>query len=355
VSGRIDQILAGFADGDAISNEAMILQEIFRGWGVKSDLFVDSEKVSSDVAGACRPLCEYAAGGDDIAIHHYSISSPSVDVFLGSRAKKVLIYHNITPGHFFDGYDDEVASLLREARSGLSGILPKMDAIWADSAFNARELVETGARDPKVLPLLFSGSRLGGETDRFVTSRFGGPLRNILFVGRIVPNKRVEDLITAFARYHRAIERHSRLIVAGSDRSAPRYFAMLKMLTSELDVPNVFLTGFVSPAALSGCYDVADLFVTASEHEGYCLPLVEAMHKGVPVIARERGGMPEALGGAGIMYDDLLPGELAELIHRVMVDKALRQDILDSQERRMAELRARRADDEVGELLAEIS
>ena len=167
----------------------------------------------------------------------------------------------------------------------------------------------------------------------------------------MVPNKRVEDLILAVAWYTRTVSPFARLILVGSDRSCPRYFALLRLLALGLDLPNVCFEGFASEAGLAACYRAASLFVSASDHEGYCLPLVEAMHCGVPVIAKDTGGMPEALGGAGVLYTDLDAPELAELMHRVLADAALRAQVLESQRRRMAVVQARDLREAVAELV----
>jgi L-malate glycosyltransferase len=174
---------------------------------------------------------------------------------------------------------------------------------------------------------------------------------NILFVGRMAPNKRVEHLLEAFAWYQRGFNPNSRLILVGSDRSCPRYYALLRMLALAWDLPNVCFERFASGAGLSAYYRCADLFVCASDHEGYCLPLVEAMHKGLPVMAKDTGGVPEALGGAGILYRDMNASELATLIHHVSADPALRGAVLDSQRRRMETLRARCVEAELKPLL----
>jgi glycosyltransferase involved in cell wall biosynthesis len=351
---RIDQILAGFAEGDAISNEATILRDIFRGWGLASDIFVDFRHVSPVAREHSRPLEEYRGEAGDVAIHHYSIASPAVDVFLKAPARKVAIYHNITPSRFYRGFDDGIAGQLDRAREELRQVLPVCDAIWADSEFNAAELRELGAANAKVLPLLFSASHFDLPPDENLFPKFAAPMKNWLYVGRIAPNKRVEDLIQAFAWYHRVLNRQSRLIVVGSERSCPRYYLMLRMLANELELPNVCFERYASPRGLTAYYQLAHVFVTSSAHEGYCLPLVEAMHKGVPVVARRVGGMPEALGGAGVLYDDLSAGELAQLVHRVIDDSALRAEVLASQARRMEAVRGRKPEQELRALLGSL-
>lgn len=348
---RIDQVLAGFAEGDAISNEAVLLRDIFRKWGLESDIFVDASRVSPVMRPQARRLEEYDDSAGGLLIHHYSIESPAVGLFCESRSKKIIVYHNITPAEFFDGFDDGIARQLRTARGNLRRVVDRADAVWADSGFDAAELGELGAREVKVFPLLFSAEKSNAPPDPNVFKKMAAPLENILFVGRVAPNKRIEDLILAFSWYYWKLNRYSRLVIVGSERSAPRYYLMLRMLVSELDVPNVCFEHFASPAGLAAYYDLADVFVTASRHEGYCLPLVEAMHKDIPVIARNTGGVPEALGGAGVTYDELSPAELAQLIRRVMIDSQLKQIVLDSQRRRIAEVAARRVEDELKALL----
>jgi glycosyltransferase involved in cell wall biosynthesis len=173
-------------------------------------------------------------------------------------------------------------------------------------------------------------------------------------VGRIAPNKCIEELITAFAWFHRNIEPQSRLLIVGSERSAPSYYTMLKMYAAELELDTVFFERFASPAGLSAYYQIADLFATPSRHEGYCLPLVEAMHKGVPVIARRTGGTPEAMGNAGILVDEFRPEELAELFGMLCHDPSLRETVLASQRQRMDQVLNRPVREEFQALLANV-
>lgn len=348
---RIDQVLAGFAEGDAISNEAVILQGIFRKWGLLSDIFVDSNRVSPAMQAHSRRLEEYHDSAENIVIHHYSIACEAADLFCRAKATKVAVYHNITPAEFFDGFDDGVAGRLRTARDNLRQVIDRADVVWAVSRFDASELEALGAKNVHVFPLLFSAEQFNVSPDPDVFKKMAAPLENILCVGRIAPNKCIEELILSFSWYYWRLNRHSRLIIVGSERTAPRYYLMLRMLVHELDVPNVCFERFASPAGLSAYYDIADVFVSTSRHEGYCLPLVEAMSRDVPVIARNTGGIPEALGGAGVMYDELAPEELAQLVHRVATDGQLKQTVVESQRRRMAGIAARCAEDELKTLL----
>ncbi|HMP76512.1 MAG TPA: glycosyltransferase [Kiritimatiellia bacterium] len=347
----IHQILNGFAEGDAISSCARIMRDVVRGWGYASELYAPMRHVAPAVRSECRPLEEYHGASCDVVLHHYSIASPAVDVFDASSARRILLYHNITPAEFYDGFDDVVADQLRAARARMPAVVQRADAAWAVSDYNAAELRAAGARHVAVFPLVFDPGPLDAPDDPEVRKRFAARLTTFLTVGRVAPNKRVETLIEAFRWYHRVLNPYSRLVIVGSERSCPRYHAMLRMLAGDYDLPNVCFEGFASPGGLPTYYRCADAFVSTSEHEGYCLPLLEAMHCGVPVIAHATGGMPEAMGGAGVLYEDLTPPQLAVLMHRVTADAALRREILESQQRRMAAVRARNIAAELRALL----
>ena len=308
--------------------------------------------MAPDLRTACRPLGEYIGRPGDICLHHYGLASRAADLFFTSPARKILVYHNITPAEYFVGIDDAVATQLRTARATLPELGRKTDAIWAVSQFDADDLQAAGLRAISVFPLLYSPPPATLKPDWRILAQFAGSLKTILFVGRIAPNKRIEDLIQAFAWYHRALNPYSRLLIVGSPRSAPRYFTLLRMLAGDLDLPNVCFEGFASPAGLEAYYQVADLYVSASEHEGYCLPLVEAMGHDIPVIARAVGGTPEAMDGAGILYEGLKAEDLGVLMHRVLTDSALRNETLRSQRERIRKLRERPVESELKVLLA---
>ncbi|MFO7535790.1 MAG: glycosyltransferase [Kiritimatiellia bacterium] len=352
MSRRADQLLAGFAEGDAISRDALLLRETFRGLGLESDIFVPIKDTDPSAAEQVRPLEAYGGKPGDIALLHDVLAPEAVGAFLAAPVRRVLRYHNITPAAYFDAFDGALAARLRAARTALRAVAESSDAVWSASAFNAAELADWNVRHNRVLPLLYREERGRIAPDPEVLARMAGPLKTVLFVGRLAPNKRVEDLILAFHAYHRGIRPQSRLVIAGSERSCPRYAALLRLLAHALRLPNVCFEGFSSPAGLAALYARADLFVSASEHEGYCLPLVEAMANGVPVLARKTGGMPEALGGAGLLYDDLSPALLGELMDEAIHRPDVRGAMLESQAKRMAAIRARNPADEVKALLA---
>lgn len=347
----VHQLLTGFAEGDAVSLAARAMRAAFRRLGLVSEIYADPDHTSPGCVSDCLPLGEYRGEARDIVLHHYAIASPVADVFLASPARKVMVYHNITPAHFFEGYSDAMEAQLSASRAQLPAVAKGADAVWALSGYNAQELSEAGAAEPLLFPLPFDPSFLDVEPDPELRRRYREPLTNLLFVGRMAPNKCVEELILMYAHYCLNINPHSRLILVGSERSCPAYFAMLRTLAGELGLQNVCFERYVSPGGLAACYELADLFVTTSRHEGYCLPLLEAAYKGVPVMARDAGGMPEALDGAGVLYDDLEPEVLAELVHAVLSDPALREEVAASQVLRMKALASRSVDEELKVLL----
>ena len=348
----IHQLTAGFASGDAISLEAVAIRDVCRAMGLASEIFVPGENVTEDGRPQVRSLEEYAPTGSELLIYHYSIQSRATDAFRRSAARKVVIYHNITPALFYRGFDERVVGQLDTARRELAEVAGLAEAVWADSAFNAAEITALGATNVRVLPLLFSARAFDVPADPVVLQGLSGPSKKMLFVGRMAPNKCVEELIEAFAWYHKGIERRSELILVGSERTCPRYFAMLRMFAAELDLMSVSFVRYASPAGLISYYQRADLFATTSRHEGYCLPVVEAMFKGVPVLARNTGGVPEAMDGAGVLFDEAKPEELAALMARVITDGALRRDILTGQQARIQRLLERPVQKELQGLLA---
>ncbi len=351
MSGRIDQLLNGFADGDAISHEAVILRQHLKASGYESEIFAPRSHVSPSLRESCRDISEYRGSDGDTAIHHYSTRSPALDAFLATPSRRILRYHNITPDHYFRGFDDRLSEDLRDARARLIDAARNSDAVWSVSAFNAGELEQAGIENIRVFPLLFDPAGLERPSLKEVLDRFTVKLTTFLTVGRIVPNKRLEILIEAFYWYNYFVNPYSRLVIVGSERSCPRYFTMLNMMVADFDLPNVCFEGFASPEGLSTYYRIADAYVTTSEHEGYCLPLVEAMHMNVPVIAHRIGGIPEALGDAGAQYNGLDPNELASLMDWVTDDDAVRRDLLESQDRRMQMIRTRAIATELADLI----
>lgn len=338
---RIDQFMAGFATGDATSGAALVIRDQLRTLGFPSDIYAPAAYVMPAIRSECRDLADYSGTSRDLVIHHFGLWSDATEAVLKMTGRKVLIYHNITPGHFFRGYHDATAERLDRSRSRLPEAAEACDLLWADSHFNAAELQAVSDKPVRVFSLPFYSRWLDTPPDAERVRRLTAPVVTLLSVGRMAPNKRLEELIRAFACYRRLFNPFSRLLLVGSDRSSPRYVTYLKLLAHELKVSNVCFEGFVWPDALAAYYQLADVYLSASDHEGYCLPLLEAMCMGVPAIGKQSGGTPEAMRDAGILYEGLTPRQLARLIHEVVTDPRLQSEVRASQDRRVREEQAR--------------
>ena len=347
---RIDQLLAGFGDGDAISHEALALQTVFQKMGYQSEIYADLPYVSTTLQQKCHGYHSYNGSPNDVLIYHVAIASPVSQTFRSSPAKKVIIYHNITPADYYRPYDEEITARLQKARQELLELKNIPMSVWADSRFNADELQALGFKDVQKLSLLFNPKVLDQPLSERIARKFRPHLSTILFVGRIAPNKKLDNLLAMYYMY-RQLDPFSRLIIVGSSRSCPRYFSMLQLYAADLDLVNVCFEEFAAPDELPTYYRCADLFLTASEHEGFCLPLLEASYLGCPVIANHAGAMPETLGNSGVIYRDCDARALAGLAYEVIHNKELRQNILASQAAKLRELQERRFDLELQKLL----
>ncbi|MCG6921200.1 MAG: glycosyltransferase family 4 protein [Acidobacteria bacterium] len=337
---RVHQLLAALSYGDAISNEALAIQGHLSAAGFDSDIF--AEKVHPRMAHLARPLWEYrdASSPQTICLLHLSIGSAAGRLAFHSSDPLVAIYHNITPASFFLGFHPHLAGLCHHGRREVAAFASRAELGLGDSEYNRRELETAGFRRTAVLPIVLDLSLYDRPPSPVVRRLYEDDRTNILFVGRIIPNKRIEDLVRVFAAYQRWVEPRSRLLLVGDHRGFERYFDRLRELVSELRLDEVVFTGQVDDDELYAYYRVADLFLCLSEHEGFCVPLQEAMHFGVPVVAFDAGAVRETLHGGGVLLSDKRPAEVAELLGRLRRDEGLRREVLATQERAMSEVRA---------------
>jgi glycosyltransferase involved in cell wall biosynthesis len=252
----------------------------------------------------------------------------------------VAIYHNITPAEFFLGFQPHLAGLCYHGRRELAAFAPRTALGLGDSEFNRRELQAAGYRRTEVLPIVLDLERYRQPASPVVRGLYSDGRKNLLFVGRIIPNKKIEDLLRVFAIYQRYLEPRSRLLLVGESRGFERYQRRLRERAAALRLDNVVFAGHVDDDDLRAYYSVADVFLCLSEHEGFCVPLVEAMNFGVPVVAFDAGAVAETLRGGGVLLKEKQPEVVAELVHRVLTDAALRSAVMGTQERALAEVRA---------------
>jgi glycosyltransferase involved in cell wall biosynthesis len=340
-SGGIHQVLAALAYGDAIGNEALAIRKHLRERGLDSEIF--AEKVHPSMASQARPLSEYqaAAPGDTLCLFHFSIGSAASSLVFHRTDPLICIYHNITPAKFFFPFHPHLARLCHHGKRELAAFAPRSVLGLGDSEFNRKELEAAGFRPTGVLPIVMDWSRYDEEPSPVMLRRlsdFDGP--TVLCVGRIVPNKKVEDVLTSFAAYQRHHRVDSRLVLVGDSTGHERYLRRLLELVRSLRLRNVIFTGQVSQGDLIAAYRSAHAFLCLSEHEGFCVPLLEAMHFGLPVIAYDAGAVSETLAGGGVLLDDKDPGLVAEALDLVMTDEGFRARILATQARTLQAARA---------------
>ena len=337
---QVHQLLATLSHGDAIGNEALAIQKCLRAAGYESDIF--AEGVHPRVARLARPLWEYysVSSPDTVCIFHFSIGSAASPLIFHAPDRLVLIYHNITPPEWFVGYHRLLTQLCYRGRRELAAFSARTDLALGDSELNRRELEQAGFRATAVLPIVLDFATYDAPRSPVVERLYADGRTNVLFVGRVITNKKIDDLIRAFACYQRLFNPHSRLLVVGDYRGQERYLRVLLALVRHLGVDEVVFTGHVEHDELLAYYELADVFLCLSEHEGFCVPLVEAMRFGIPVLAYDAGAVRDTLRGGGLLLGDKQPQEVAGLIDALERDAALRQAVLATQTQALAAIRA---------------
>ena len=330
---EIHQWLPGFTSGDAISNYALGLQKIIRGWGYKSEILSPFRHVSPKVRNLCQPWENYSdySNSSNIVIYHFSIGSPLSNAFKSIPDKKFLVYHNITPDKYFRGINEEKALVLFQGRQELQELSGVRQAAVADSEYNRQELAAWGYRSTGVVPPLLDFTGLAQKPQRAIVSKYRDNWTNIIFVSRLVPNKKIEDIIKVFYYYKKAVNPQSRLFLVGSYVGMEKYCAYLRALALELGLRDVVFTGHVTLPQLVAYYRIADLFLCMSEHEGFGIPLVESMYFGVPIVAYNAAAVPYTLGGSGVLVDEKDYPRIAELMDVILREEKVKRKIVDVQ------------------------
>lgn len=350
--GRVaHQVLATLGYGDAIGNDVLGIQRALRAAGYRSDIFVETadprlEPLTRDfreLVGDSHP--------DHLLIHHFSIGSKASRVAYALPDRMLLVYHNITPPEYFVDIHKLLVRFCFHGRRELGAYVNRCHLAVGASEFSRQELESLGFPRTGVLPVVPDFSHLDVAPNDLVAREFDDDWTNILFVGRVIPNKRIEHLIRFFTVYKTRYNPRSRLLIVGSSREFERYQTLLHALVARLGVSDVHFTGHVSNEELTAYYDVADVFLCASEHEGFCVPLVEAFYKGIPVLALARTAVPSTMDGAGVLYERPDPGEVATLLDLVVGDAQLRDQIVASQDAALTRMQGR---DFAGAVLAAV-
>jgi L-malate glycosyltransferase len=330
---RIDQFVTELAERDAIGQHALALRGALRGAGYESDIWVDA--VRRPLRREVRQYLEYPHQPGDVGtaiLYHLSWPSAMTD-WLGrwtaDGGRLFTDYHNVTPPEYFTRWEPGFADDLARGRRQLAQLASRSELAVADSEFNEGELRALGYRHTATSPPLFDLTALGDPPDKRALARIdreqaaGGA--RWLFVGRLAPNKCQHDVIGAFAIYKRVFDPSAHLTLIGAPLSW-RYLRALHELAAELGVSeNVSIPGSVSPGELRAEYARAGVFVCCSEHEGFGVPLVEAMAQGVPVVAYATAAVPGTVGTGALLLDDKDPVTVAAAVVRLLGDGELRR------------------------------
>lgn len=332
---RVDQVMPALVYGDAIGNHAMEIWKMLRDKGIACTIY--AQYIDPRYAHAARPLSELADQPNRVLIYHFSIGSPVSDLVLGFKQTKLAVYyHNITPAEFFDDVNPQLAGELRRGRQEFARLSAAPIAIAA-SEYNRQEMLAAGYTNVALAHYLVDFERLerGARTAEAqrLRNRYDDGRFTLLFVGRVAPNKCQHDLIHLVNYYRTLIDPDVRLLLVGNFANAGAYHSRLQVQIHRLGLQhNVELTGPIgTDDGLGAIYQRANAFVCASEHEGFCVPVIEAMHFQVPVFAYRATGIPYTLGKSGVQFTEKRWDWVAEAIAQIASSQDARKRLVAGQ------------------------
>lgn len=330
---EIHQLVPALHHGDAIGDSAIMIRNFLRRTGHASHIYAyDIDEAVAHEAIAFRKS-QPELTPNDILILHFALPSGMSDFLKQTAAKKAIIYHNITPAYFWLPFDRALVHLATEARKQLQELSHCTHRAAGDSEYNRQELERLHYKSSCVLPIFVDQQRYRVQPSEFVQKTIEDGLFNFLCVGRIAPNKKIEDVIRLYFFYKRFCTPLARLIFVGKTNVVPAYYSALKELTMRYGLmpDDVLFTGHVDWRELVAYYKAAHVLVSMSAHEGFCVPLIEAMICDTPILAYKKTAIPYTLGDAGIQFEEKNYPELAAVAHRLREDSAFRSRILQGQ------------------------
>jgi glycosyltransferase involved in cell wall biosynthesis len=333
---RIDQLVPAFHRGDAIGDTAYHMKRFFRSQGFDSEIYCLTR--DSGLEEDCALFSAFARPeNSDITILHYALPSSLTPAFAKLPSRRVLLYHNLTPHEFFEEFSPEMARISRLGREELASLAPHVSLALADSEFNRQELVQMEYPATEVFPLFVDFEKYKRPMNEFTHELFRDDRTNVLFVGRIVPNKKIDDLIRVIFYYKKYVSPLVRLIVVGKTSSLPPYYKSLIQMADEfyLKPEEICFTGHIPDDEMFSLYKASDVFLSLSEHEGFGLPFIESMVFDLPIIAYDCTAVPFTLDGAGVLITHKKVAYVAELVRVVTQQKKLRQEIIRGQRERL--------------------
>jgi len=324
--------------GDAIGDSARRVRDLLRQLGHTSEIYALT--IDDELRNDVRPFDDPRRATGELTLFHFALPSPMTEAFTGLRGGRVLQYHNVTPARFFAPYDPTLFRLASIARQELRSLVGQVDLALGVSEYNRSELETLGFSPTGVLPLAVDTGRLTNASPRpAIDALLDDEFVNFLFVGRIAPNKKIEDHIRLAEHYKRYVDAFYRFIFVGRIDTVPRYYSMVRALMTDYQLlhERFVFTGPVTDAELAAYYKHAAVYISLSEHEGFCAPLLEAMATDVPVLAYAAAAVPETLGGAGVQFSPKDFEFAAELLGTLAFDDGVRRQVIAGQRRRLAD------------------
>jgi len=328
---NIHQFATSLSYGDAISDEMLEIQSALREKGHNSGIFI--RFYEPRMAKYIHDFREYKtfSSTDNVVIFHFSIGSPVSKLFFRIPDKKIMIYHNITPSSYFLDYHRILTRECYKGRLEIKLFVDKVDLALGDSEYNRKELEQLGYRNTGILPLLLNLDKFDSSGDPVVHHIYDNGKWTVLFVGRVIPNKKFEDVIKVFTFYKKFFNPNSQLILAGDYRGMERYYFALQGLIDRLEIQDVHLTGHVDFRELVSYFKLADVYLSMSEHEGFGVPLLEAFYNRIPVVAFKAGAVEETMNGKGVLLAEKEFLQTAALLDKIHKDRAFKNDIVAQQ------------------------
>lgn len=331
------------AFGDAIGNDTLAIRDFIREKGYETGIYAEGIDPRLPAGTALHwdrmPPLEH----DDILLYHASTGTPLNIRLLSYGGKKVIIYHNVTPPRFFSGYSLTAQDNCRWGELQIGYASKYVDYCIADSEYNKQQLQAMGCQCPiDVCPILIPFEDYNKAPDEKLLQKYRGDgWTNLLFVGRLAPNKCQQDVIRAFYVYQKRCNPKSRLFLVGNGKGEMEvYEGQLRDYAKQLGIADkVIFPGHIKFNAILAYYHLADIFVCMSEHEGFCVPIVEAMHFRKPIVAYASTAIPETLGKGGLLLDSKDPELAAGVIDRILKDPELKNFLLTQQEEELKRFR----------------
>jgi glycosyltransferase involved in cell wall biosynthesis len=352
---RIDQVTPSIVDRDAVSFHYLEAQRVLRSLGFVSEIYAVT--MGPEMAGRAHPVSELPQepGDRQWVCYQASIGSRGADVVAAHPGVKLVDYHNITPAHLVEKWMPSLGDEVRLGRKQLAELAPLVSLGIGDSAYNVKELEEWGYRRSVVSMLMLDRTNFDVPPDPrrladMADARSQGGA-DWLYVGQMLPHKAQHDLVMGFAAYLRAYDGAARLHVVGRD-ACPAYALGVRKFVDELGISgSVTFEGSIGAPELTALYESCDVFVGCSDHEGFCAPLLEAMHHGLPIVVYGAAAVPDTVGEAGVVLDSKEPSLVAAAVHRVLDDETLRSSLVEKGHQRAALFTPERAREEFARVI----